>query len=85
MFGFLVNTQVQSHAMLRRGFDTSMPFIRTASDSIAAVKDGIHFVHLFLGLARALPLCNALLKLDLEEELSETQKARWGEIYVKLV
>ena len=25
---FLVNTQVQSHALLRRGFSTSVPFIR---------------------------------------------------------
>ena len=25
---FLVNTQVQSHALLRRGFCTSMPFIK---------------------------------------------------------
>ena len=25
--GFLVNTQVQSHALLRRGFGTSVPFI----------------------------------------------------------
>ena len=24
---FLVNTQVQSHALLRRGFGTSVPFI----------------------------------------------------------
>ena len=25
---FLVNTQIQSHALLRRGFGTSVPFIR---------------------------------------------------------
>ena len=27
MFGFLINTQVQSHALLCRGFGTSLPFI----------------------------------------------------------
>ena len=28
---FLINTQVQSHALLRRGFGTSVPFICSAS------------------------------------------------------
>ena len=29
---FLVNTQVQSHALLRRGFGTSVPFIKFIAD-----------------------------------------------------
>ena len=29
---FLVNTQVQSHALLRRGFGTSVPFIFTVNE-----------------------------------------------------
>ena len=64
---FLVNTQVQSHALLRRGFDTSVPFIvlvaiavlKTAKESkdifpatTATVK---HFENSFQG---ACLLCN---------------------------
>ena len=30
---FLVNTQVQSHALLHRGFGTSVPFINTRNSS----------------------------------------------------
>ena len=32
---FLVNTQVQSHALLRRGFGTSVPFIGTCKYSLS--------------------------------------------------
>ena len=35
---FLVNTQVQSHALLRRGFGTSVPFIDTARQQLKAME-----------------------------------------------
>ena len=37
---FLVNAHVQSHALLRRGFGTSGPFIRTASDDSCGWRPG---------------------------------------------
>ena len=32
---FLVNTQVQSHALLRRGFGTSVPFIYNINAAVS--------------------------------------------------
>ena len=35
---FLINTQVQSHALLRRGFGTSVPFIVTGTFKELTIK-----------------------------------------------
>ena len=39
---FLVNTQVQSHALLRRGFGTSVPFMYAMNDHITRCDTGAY-------------------------------------------
>ena len=43
---FLVNTQVQSHALLRRGFGTAVPFIALASGVTVGIPELVPLANL---------------------------------------
>ena len=46
---FLVNTQVQSHAPLRRGFGTSMPFIAASKVFLEGRYEQLSYKNNFIG------------------------------------